>query len=105
VTETTKADRIRAALADPAAPWYGSDLVPLVADYLDEAEQRLLWANEAEKVLRGYEAWEGAMVLDQTAWRGGMAPLPTLTYPLWDTLLELQAERNKLLNAQENAPR
>jgi hypothetical protein len=37
----TKADQIRLALCDPAAPWYGSDLVPLVADYLDEAEQAL----------------------------------------------------------------
>lgn len=28
--------RIREALADPTAPWYGSDLVPLVADLLGE---------------------------------------------------------------------
>lgn len=69
-----KATQIRSALADPNAPWYGSDLVPLVADYLDEAEKamelfayidehevsdgliakRLEWANEAEKVLGGF---------------------------------------------------
>jgi hypothetical protein len=35
----TKADQIRLALCDPAAPWYGSDLVPLVADYLDDVEK------------------------------------------------------------------
>ena len=28
-------DKIQLALADPQAPWYGSDLVPLVGDYLD----------------------------------------------------------------------
>ena len=32
-------EKIRAALADPDAPWYGSDLVPLVADELDRLEQ------------------------------------------------------------------
>lgn len=31
-------DEIRAALSDPAAPWYGSDLVPAVAELLEEID-------------------------------------------------------------------
>lgn len=31
--------RIRRALCDPAAPWYGSDLVPLVDDAMTELER------------------------------------------------------------------
>lgn len=45
----TKADKIRAALADPDSPLYMSDLVPLIADYLDEAEPALkLWQHVRE---------------------------------------------------------
>jgi hypothetical protein len=71
----TKADQIRTALADPNSPLYGSDLVPLIADYLDESERatalfayiqehevsdgliakRLLWANEAEARIQELE--------------------------------------------------
>lgn len=47
------------------------------------------------------EQWEGDMILDNEAWRGGMAPLPTLTYPLWDRLLELQHMRNQSLEGIE----
>lgn len=43
------ADQIRNALADPDSPLYMSDLVPLIADYLEETDKRLQWANEAEK--------------------------------------------------------
>jgi len=31
-------DKIREALADPDAPWYGSDLVPQVASLIDEVD-------------------------------------------------------------------
>ena len=32
-------DRIKAALGDPEAPWYGSDLVSWVADLVEDYEQ------------------------------------------------------------------
>jgi len=32
-------DKIKVALADPKAPWYGSDLVGWVADLLEEHER------------------------------------------------------------------
>lgn len=31
-------DEMRGALADPDAPWYGSDLVPQVASLIDEVD-------------------------------------------------------------------
>ena len=52
---------------------------------------------QLEAVLRGYEKWEGELVLSQEAWRGGMASLPTLTQSLFDRLIELQTQRNKAL--------
>lgn len=56
---------------------------------------------ELEAVLRGYEKWEGDLVLSQEAWRGGMAALPTLTQPLFDALIELQTQRNKVLGGEK----
>ena len=40
-------DRIRQYLADPSAPWYGSNIVPLVADLCDENER--LWAASQKR--------------------------------------------------------
>ena len=69
------------------------------------AAAELAQQREAELVslLTAYETWEGEMILDQKAWNHGLAPLPTLTYPLWDRLLELQRERNRLRFPTTNA--
>ncbi len=46
-------NKIFGALGDPKAPWYGSDLVAWVGDYIEEAEKQLdnardcLWGEKA----------------------------------------------------------
>lgn len=45
-------DRIKNALADPKAPWYGSDLVPLVADLCEEFERLRAICREGAVVCR-----------------------------------------------------
>ena len=34
-------NKIHRALGDPTAPWYGSDLVSWVGDYIEEVEKRI----------------------------------------------------------------
>lgn len=56
-------DRVERALADPDAPWYGSDLVPLVAEVLEElaaARAECDVARRAFRVLRA--AWFAAQL-------------------------------------------
>jgi hypothetical protein len=50
-------------------------------------------------VLKAYERWEADLILSDEAWDGGAADLPTLTWALWDRLLEIQAMRNDALKA------
>lgn len=68
----TQRNKIREALCDPAAPWYGSDLVPLVADYLDAMEILALAPAEDEQPLD--EAWLRSIGFKTKAYQGG-APL------------------------------
>jgi hypothetical protein len=48
-------NRIKNALADPAAPWYGSNLVPWVADLVDEFERLERRLQEAEEALEALD--------------------------------------------------
>jgi hypothetical protein len=50
------------------------------------------------EVARAYNRWEADLILSDEAWRGGMAELPTLTYPLYDRMMEIQAMRNEALS-------
>ena len=49
-------NKIRGALGNPKAPWYGSDLIAWVGDYIEEAEKQLdnardcLWGKKADYV-------------------------------------------------------
>lgn len=52
--------QIRTALADPDAPWYGSDLVPLVADLVERVEL-FDWLC-ARKAAYAYNSGESATV-------------------------------------------
>ena len=49
-------DRIRGALSDPDAPWYGSDLVPMVTDLCDECERLKQELSENPTVIQMLEA-------------------------------------------------
>lgn len=44
----TKIEKIKLALADPNAPWYGSDLVEQVGDFLEDVEALV---NTAKQLL------------------------------------------------------
>ncbi len=56
--------------------------------------------NRMREVLKGYEQWEANLLMCGESWGpNGMAPLPRLTYPLWDELMELQSKRNEVLKA------
>lgn len=59
------------------------------------------WSEKAEKVLRGYEQWEANLLLTNEAWRENKA-YPQLTAELFDELLELQKQRNEILNNENN---
>ena len=50
--------KIQGALGDPQAPWYGSDLVSWVGDYIEEVEwlqDKLKAKSERIKELKGIE--------------------------------------------------
>lgn len=71
-----------------------------VMHYYDAIARQIAAALDLLAVARGYEKWEADMILDQEAWRGD-AELPTLTWPLWDRLTELQKLRNEAINKAE----
>lgn len=73
-----------------ASAWAGEKNAARLAAKLDAVEAM-------RKALKAYERWEADLVLSDEAWRGGMAPLPTITQSLWDRLLEIQAMRNAAL--------
>ncbi len=55
-------------------------------------------APEMAEVLKEYEKWEAALILDDEAWPGAM---PTLTYELYDWMIRLQGKRNAALAKAE----
>ena len=77
-----------------------------MATYLSQTEAESL-RNEIAAVTRQrdaalavlvkYERWEGALIADREAWRSG--PLPVVTAPHWETMMELQTERNAVVRA------
>lgn len=70
------------------------------------AENRLLRGRlaRAEAVAKAYEQWEADLIMSDEAWKGGMAELPTLTYPLYDRMMEIQAMRNDVLDGLDAEP-
>jgi hypothetical protein len=54
--------------------------------------------SAAHKVLSDYEEWEAELISDNRCWEPeGMASNPRLTSELWDKLIEIQCQRNKVL--------
>lgn len=58
-------------------------------------------SEELLAVAKAYEQWEADLVTSNEAWKGGTAELPTLTWELWDSLLEIQGLRNKAVKRAE----
>ena len=50
-------------------------------------------------VARAYERWEADLILDNDAWAD--RELPTITQPLWDRLMDIQAVRNDAIRKAE----
>ena len=55
-------------------------------------------AAQLHEVAKGYEQWEGDMLLDGRVWREECG-LPHLTQHLYDKLMLLQGRRNAALDA------
>jgi hypothetical protein len=51
---------------------------------------------DAISVLKGYEQWEGALILDNNAWTA-VNGLPRVPQVHWDRLMELQSRRNAVV--------
>jgi hypothetical protein len=47
------------------------------------------------EVLKKYEDWEAELIRDDRCWQSGSNP--KLTSELWDKLIEIQGQRNKVL--------
>lgn len=54
--------------------------------------------DQLRLVLKGYEAWEAKLVLDNK-WTG-VNGMPTLTQADYDSLIELQTQRNAVLKGE-----
>lgn len=61
-------------------------------------------APELKEVAEAYERWEADLILCGKAWNHGLATLPTITQPLWDRLIEIQAMRNAALQKAKGPP-
>jgi hypothetical protein len=72
---------------------------------LDVALAALAEVKKLRGVLKSYELWEKDLLLSEEAWAGGRAPLPRFTQELYDSWMELQADRNKVLSATDPAGR
>ncbi len=69
----------------------------------EEAANALLIAAAPDlaEVLKEYEKWEAALILDDEAWSGAM---PTLTCELYDWMIRLQGKRNAALAKTKGVP-
>lgn len=76
-------------------PW---EYEPEVDDAPSEPAPSLVEAAEAmAAALRGYEQWEGDIILNGDWGAAGMAPTPRMTQAQWDQMIELQSKRNTAL--------
>lgn len=70
---------------------------------IERLELELAAARKVASCLHGFatahEKWEAALIMDDAAWQGGMAALPTLTETLYAGMMELQRQRADALAA------
>lgn len=80
-----------------------ADMVLELRQHNAELERELEAARKVASCLHDFatahEKWEAALIMDDAAWQGGMAALPTLTETLYDGMMELQRQRNLALAA------
>lgn len=71
----------------------------LTAEVLGEqkrVEQLESLVRELAEVLRLYERWEAEVIMDNSLWQSASG-LPFITQEVWDELVAIQTERNRVL--------
>lgn len=65
-------------------------------DY-NEVKKIIEEKDNAIEVLKEYEKWEAALIMDDAAWENGY---PEINSNLYEWLLQIQEKRNKVLKSE-----
>ena len=63
----------------------------------ERADKAEALARELAEVLLLYEKWEADLLMDNSLWQSASG-LPFITQKVWDELVAVQTERNKVLH-------
>ena len=77
---------------DKAELWLEQGVVEL-----ERSEQLESLVRELAEALQLYENWEAKLIMDDSLWQSASG-LPFITQEVWDDLVAVQAERNKVLH-------
>ena len=77
---------------DKAELWLEQGVVEL-----ERAEQLESLVRELAEALQLYENWEAKVIMDDSLWQSASG-LPIITQEVWDDLVAVQVERNKVLH-------
>ena len=77
---------------DKAELWLEQGVVEL-----ERSEQLESLVRELAEALQLYENWEAKLIMDDSLWQSASG-LPFITQEVWDDLVAVQVERNKVLH-------
>lgn len=63
----------------------------------ERSEQLESLVRELAEALQLYENWEAKLIMDDSLWQSASG-LPFITQEVWDELVAVQTERNKVLH-------
>jgi hypothetical protein len=86
-----KAERLKDMLVK-----YNKFLVAEVLNKRERSEQLESLVRELAEALQLYENWEAKVIMDDSLWQSASG-LPFITQEVWDELVAIQTERNKVL--------
>jgi hypothetical protein len=87
-----KAERLKDMLVK-----YNKFLVAEVLNKRERSEQLESLVRELAEALQLYENWEAKVIMDDSLWQSASG-LPFITQEVWDDLVAVQVERNKVLH-------
>lgn len=87
-----KAERVKDMLVK-----YNKYLVAEVLNKRERSEQLESLVRELAEALQLYENWEAKVIMDDSLWQSASG-LPFITQEVWDELVAVQTERNKVLH-------
>jgi hypothetical protein len=87
-----KAERLKDMLVK-----YNKFLVAEVLNERERSEQLESLVRELAEALQLYENWEAKLIMDDSLWQSASG-LPFITQEVWDDLVAVQGERNKVLH-------